>query len=271
MSNVLISKSSTDLWDLALGQQYIDPQNIQTAIEEEVANSDLDFRTRLLLRDAISALRSVIGEVRVEQWLDKSVQAKRIRFIEGSPLGEVGFPSLVHRIMDSTKSETVKQLLRELGLLVEKPTRLVIGGAIALILIDAISRHTEDINVVDEVPEEIRSRHALLENLSRRYGLHLTHFQSHYLPSGWDRRIQFFGNFGQLQVYLIDPSDIFLGKLFSKREKDRDDLRSMLPAFDKTELTERLKETTSTLQQEPGIREAGERNWYILFGEALPL
>jgi hypothetical protein len=49
MNNVLISKSSTDLWDLALGQQYIDPQNIQTAIEEEVAKPDSGERNWYIL------------------------------------------------------------------------------------------------------------------------------------------------------------------------------------------------------------------------------
>lgn len=263
-------QSQCDLWQLVLHAQWIDPADLETAIERELLQPSPDFRTRLLIRDSLSALRSSLGSDCVDRWLRQSRFGADLDKLECSELGPVGFPSLAHRIMQATKSETVQQLLRELGMTIRMPTRLVIGGSIALIMAKALSRRTEDIDVVDEVPTEIRSQHELLDDLAKRYGLHLTHFQSHYLPTGWESRLHFLGTFGKLEVMLVDPCDIFLGKLFSSREKDRDDLRAMAGQFDRAELIERLKNTTESLRQEPGLREAAEKNWYIIFGDALP-
>jgi hypothetical protein len=71
----------------------------------------------------------------------------------------------------------------------------VIGGSIALILPSRISRHTEDIDVVDEIPKSLRDDHDLLTRLAARYGLRPAHFQSHYLPDGWESRVKPFGKF----------------------------------------------------------------------------
>jgi Nucleotidyltransferase of unknown function (DUF6036) len=267
----MFSQLTPDLWELALNQPQIDALDLERAIEEQISGVELDFRTRLLIRDGVAALRVSLGTAGVDRWLRQSPHGQAIQLLELSSLGPTGFPSLVHRIMQATKPETVEQLLRELGLSLTTPTRLVIGGSIALILANALVRRTEDIDVVDEVPAEIRGQHELLDNLAKRYGLHLTHFQSHYLPSGWEDRLQSLGTFGKLDVFLIDPCDIFLGKLFSIREKDRDDLRAMQRLFDKTELIERLRTTTATLRQEPNLREAAAKNWYILFGDAFPI
>jgi hypothetical protein len=104
----------------------------------------------------------------------------------------------------------------------------------------------------------------------RRYRLRLAHFQSHYLPSGWDQRVHSLGTFGRLQVFLVDVYDVFLSKLFSRREKDRDDLRVLAPQLDKEILTRRLRETAAPLSSDPNLRPSAEQNWYILFGEPLP-
>ena len=87
----------------------------------------------------------------------------------------------------------------------------------------------------------------ILEELTRRYGLHLTHFQSHYLPQGWESRTSDFGSFGKIQVRLIDPYDIIAGKIFSNRPKDRDDVRLLSSALDKEQLRQRVVVGSSTL------------------------
>ncbi len=66
-----------------------------------------------------------------------------------------------------------------------------------------------------------------MNGLVERYGLRLAHFQSHYLPDGWQRRVESFGVFGELAVFLVDPVDIAVGKLFSRRDKDLDDVRML--------------------------------------------
>ena len=109
-----------------------------------------------------------------------------------------------------------------------------------MILTGYLSCATTDIDIVNEVPPEIRNQRELLAEIEKRYGLMLTHFQSHYLPSGWEKRLHDLGSFSSLQIYALDVYDIFLGKLFSKRDKDLDDLRAIEPKIDKVQLTKQL-------------------------------
>lgn len=171
---------------------------------------------------------------------------------------------------DATDPETLKQFLRELGDTLKVPARLEVGGSTALILRGLLSRATDDIDVVDEVPKSIRVERELLEGLIQRYGLRLTHFQSHYLPSGWSQRLESIGRFGKLDVFLVHPVDIFVGKLFSKRTKDLDDLRMLLPGLDRAAIVDCLKNSAQPLRADPNLRADAQRNWYILFGEELP-
>jgi hypothetical protein len=173
--------------------------------------------------------------------------------------------------VETIRPEQVKQFFRELAQHVQHPVHLAVGGAIALILPGLLSRRTEDIDVVTEVPSELRSQHQLLAQLAVRYGLELTHFQSHDLPQGWQQRLHSQEPFGQLQVSLIDAYDIFLSKLFSSRIKDRDDLRLLAPQLDKAIIMRRLHDTTHDLLAAPGLRAKAEQNWYIIYGESLPI
>ncbi len=248
----------------------MDPGRLAAAIERQAASGDLDFRTRLLIRDGVDALTRYWGGDRVNAWLAGCVSAARIKAILQEDLGEVGFPSLSARLMDATKPDQILQFLRELGAHVHHEARVFVGGSAALILAGHLHRHTEDIDVVDELPAEVRTEYALLEGLARRYGLQLAHFQSHYLPHGWESRLKSLGSFGRLQVFLIDAADIFLSKLFSGREKDRDDLRLLAPQLDKADLVRRLRTDAVRLAGEERLRQAAATNWYIVFGEALP-
>jgi hypothetical protein len=134
--------------------------------------------------------------------------------------------------VDATSPDAIHSYLRELATHVHRPVRLVIGGSVALILEGLLSRSTEDIDIVDEVPAEVRQQHALLEQLRQDHGLQLAHFQSHFLPSGWEVRLHSLEPVGRVEVALVDRYDIFLGKLFSARRKDRNDLRTLLPVLD---------------------------------------
>jgi len=169
--------------------------------------------------------------------------------------------------VDTIKPDDVLALLRELSLHVHSPTRIVIGGSIALILRGQLSRSTEDIDLVDEIPAELRSEHKLLDDLSAEYGLRLAHFQSHYLPQGWEQRIVSVGAFGKLQVFAVDVYDIFVGKLFSARSKDRSDLRAILPNLDRQTLMARLRQTTAPFRSDSQLLDAATKNWFILTGE----
>lgn len=260
--------AQVDLWTLTRAQPQIDPTALSRALEREAADGPLDFRTRLLIRDSIDALEAYWGPDRVANWLGQSASRRILVEIHQSELGPAGFPSLKQRIMDAIEPETVQQFLRELGTHVHHPHRIVIGGAIALILARKLARATEDIDIVDEVPAELRSQHELLDRLLQQYGLHLTHFQSHYLPAGWEQRITSLGRFGQLDVFLVDPIDIFSSKLFSARDKDLGDLRVLARELDK-ETARRRALSAEGLMANSTLAQQAAKNWYIVFGEEL--
>jgi hypothetical protein len=240
------------------------------AIECAAQRPDLDYRTRLLIRDGTRALESHWGKERLRGWLRNSQARRQIEVLEQEEFGEIGFPSLKERLVDATTPATVERYLRELSAHVHRPVRLVIGGSVALILEGLLSRATEDIDIVDEVPADLRQQHALLERLQRTYGLQLTHFQSHFLPSGWETRVRSLEPLGRLQVGLVDAYDVFLSKLFSARDKDRNDLHALMPPLDQETVKNRLKDTCRALLDDPALRQRAEQNWYILTGEALP-
>jgi hypothetical protein len=257
------------LWDLVWGKPEVDPDRLARALDAE-ARPGLDHRTRLLIRDSSRALERYWGPERWSAWLARSPARQAIEAVRGEALDGTGFPYLEGAIVERTDPETVRQYLRDLGVHARRPAELNIGGAIALILPEVLVRATQDIDIVDEVPAELREQHALLDTLNRRYRLALTHFQSHYLPSGWRERRHFYGSFGPLSVYLVDEYDIFLGKLFSRREKDLDDLRLLLPGMDRARIERQLAETCAGLLADTGLRAAAETSWYILTGDALP-
>jgi len=261
---------NTDLWSLALKRQQIDPLELAAAVQQEALHDELDFRTRLLIRDSVQALRRYWGRKKLGTWLEGCVSGSRIKSILEQDLGEPGFPSLRRRVVDITRPETIRQFFRDLGSRSHRPVQMHVGGSIALILPGYLKRRTEDIDVVDEVPAEFRSQHKVLRELRDRYNLQLTHFQSHYLPAGWERRLHTLEPFGALQVSLVDAGDVFLSKLSSKRTKDLDDLRALAPQLNKETLVTRLRETAASLLTSESLHEQATQNWYIVYGESLP-
>ena len=69
---------------------------------------------------------------------------------------------------------------------------------------------------------------------------------------------------------LVDPYDVFVGKLFSVRAKDRDDLRMLKRRLDKETIVQRLLETAGKLRSDLRLAKAAEDNWFVVFGERLP-
>ncbi len=258
------------LWNLTLPGRQIDPGELAKALVELAESEALDFRTKLLIRDSFRALRLHWGEERFVKWISAAPSHERMEQIANSDLGPPGFWSLEKRIMQPTRPEIVQQLLRELGHVVRRPARIAIGGSIVLILSGVLQRATEDVHVVNEIPAELREQHDLLNDIASRYDLRLRHFQSHFLPSEWESRLQSLGRYGQLDVFLIDTYDVFVSKLFSARTKDLDDLRMIAPNFDKEKVATRLRDSGKTLRGEPDLAVNAEKNWYIVYGDSLP-
>ncbi len=255
----------------------VDADQLARAVEQASdADPDaLDYRTRLLIRDSVRALEAHWGRARLQVWLHASPRRLAIEracdpaFFDADPT-EVGFPSLERRVVDAIQPETINRFFRDLSFRVSRPTRLVVGGSIPLMLAGHLTRYTEDVDVVDELPAELRGQHDILNELSDLYGLRLTHFQSHYLPTGWESRLRSYGAFQSLQVFLVDPYDIFVGKLFSNRAKDRQDLNDLTSRLDRSIILARLRDSTASFRSDEQLLEAAKRNWFVLFGEDLP-
>ncbi len=263
-------KPPPDLWTLAFGRPQIDPHDLAAAAEELACKSDLDYRSRLLIRDSVQALRGYWGDARVDRWLAKLPVHSEIAEIEAYEFDKIGFPSLRKRLMDKLLPKTIRQYFQDLGKSVRKRTHIDIAGAVALILPGYVERSTGDIDVVGEVPEEIRNNHSLLENLEAEHGLQLGHVQTHYFPSGWSERVHAFEIYDQLEVSLVDVYDVFLSKLFSARLKDRSDLNLLVPQLDKETILVKLRSTCSGFLGLPRLRGLAADNWKFIFLEDFP-
>src|SRR6266496_3335232 len=125
-----------ELWAATRNLPHIDANALARAVENAVAADSLDYRSRLLVRDSVRALETHWGKQRFQHWLNQSPNRDRIELAYDAPSksDEVAFPYLASRVMDAIQLETVLQLLRELSGHLNQPTRIVIGGSIALVL-----------------------------------------------------------------------------------------------------------------------------------------
>jgi Nucleotidyltransferase of unknown function (DUF6036) len=258
------------LWRLVRRGSQVDPRDLADAVCRQAEAESPDYRTRLLIRDSVDALRAFWGEDRVTRWLDTAPSGETIRTICAQDYEEVGFPSIRRRLVDKTQPEHVRQFLEEAGRSLHNPVRIYVGGSVALIMPGYVDRQTDDIDVVGEVPKDLRDNHALMNALMDRYALHLGHVQPHYFARGWQDRAHSLDTFGRLQVYLLDVYDVFLSKLFSVRDKDRDDLRVLIPQLDKDVLVRKFKESAGDFLAAQHLKDIAIANWKILFGEDLP-
>jgi hypothetical protein len=264
------------LWGL-LARATIDPRALALAIQAVLIEPKLDWRTIQLVKEGWEALEQAVEPALLNEYLlsgkacqiTEAMQARMLDDSRGHQV--VKFPSIKGRLMPHVSSIMVRQFLRELGSTIAPPVTITMGGAASLILRELLSRATEDVGVVDEVPVEVRSQHEILEGLSARYGLHLTHFQSHYLPAGWESRTIDFGAFGGIHVRLVDVVDITAGKVLSARAKDLDDFRLLSLSLDKEELRHRVIQGSSCLISSEQSRQQAIKNWYIVYGEDLGL
>jgi hypothetical protein len=259
-----------DLWTLARLRPYVDPHDLTIAIERQIAAKDLDYRSRLLIRDSIDALKGYWGPEKFAAWYDQTPMRGEIEGICGEEFDKVGFPSMRKRVMDRTTPEQIRNYLERLGQKFRKKTVIEIAGSCALILIDLLDRGTEDIDIVDEVPKEIRDRPDITDELQGLFFLHLGHVQRHYFPAGWQERTHFFDRYDRLTVRLVDKHDVFLSKLFSARVKDKIDLRELVDKVTKETLVDLLKRCCGGFLSDERLKQLATDNWHLLYKEDLP-
>jgi hypothetical protein len=161
----------------------------------------------------------------------------------------------------------IRQIFSLLGERVRGSVDVYIAGSIPTLIQGLSARPTDDIDIVNEVPAEIRKQSDLLKRIRTEYGLTFGHVQSHYLPANWQQRRRFLGDFGGLHVYLVDVVDIFVSKLSSKQEKHQQDLRVLAKKLNKDEIKSRLLGDGKPFLDDPFLRPQIEKNWTFVFQE----
>lgn len=255
-------------WQLVHNGGQIDAATFLDALADPSVALAGDVRSQLLVRDGLRAIGRLWLPSRLARRIDQYPTADRLRLLQDALPGERGFWMLGERIVDSLDPKMALDMLRELGTRVARPATITIGGSIALILERILVRQTDDVDVVDELPEAVRTEYALLDELTSRYKLKIAHFQSHYLPDGWRSRTHSLGRFGKIDVHVVDAVDVLTGKLFSRRTKDLDDLREALPRINMEDFRRRIQNSTTGYRNDPHSLPNGVRNWYILTGES---
>lgn len=259
------------LWTIAHHNGGVNAVELLRALGDRDLPTDPNPRTPLLVRDSLRALELKWGRQTLLARLTNLCDTQRLFDYSRSAGDDHGFPSLERRTMDATEPEDILAVFRELGRHLSKPVELIVGGSTSLILAAIIVHETEDIDVVNEVPADIRTDYAYLDWLKERYPLQLTHFQSHYLPDGWEERTRSLGSFGHLHVRLVDTVDVLVGKLFSRRNKDYVHLAEAWKQIDRAAFRDRLATSTANLRQDASSLAAAKHNWYVLTGdEELP-
>src|SRR5437588_9374273 len=101
-----------DLWSLVLDPGQIAPLELAEAIQDQASQDTLDFRTRLLIRDGLEALRKYWGQGRLMAWVAGCPVRGRLESIWHEDLGAPGFPFLGEQLMEPTRPETIQAFLR---------------------------------------------------------------------------------------------------------------------------------------------------------------
>ena len=264
------SNFEDDPWELIWGQPYIDADRLSLAMQRELlSKGTMDFRTRLLIRDSVKALESFWGQKRFFKWLKESQVESIVQKILQEDFGDEGFHNIRSRLVANIKKAQLEQIFDILGRKLQAPIEVYIAGSIPTLIAGLTARPTDDIDFVDEIPIEIRENRESVNQIANKYGFMLGHVQSHYLPSNWQARCQFMGEFGKLRVYFVDSYDIFVSKLASKKEKHLDDLRVLAEKLDKNEIKKRLLIDGKVFLDSPFDRPTIEENWQFIFRELL--
>jgi hypothetical protein len=269
---VSMSQAPTDLdpWRLVWGQPFIDCGTLALAIEQDLErNHEPDFRTRLLVRDAAVAIRSYWGARKFNEWLATSPAGGQVSAILDEDLGKTGFPAIRRRLVDTVDLTRISRIFDLLGRAIHGPVEVHIAGSIPTLIKGLTVRPTGDIDFVDEVPAEVRRQRTVLRKIASDFGLKLGHVQSHYLPTHWQNRRQWLGDFGGLRVYVVDEYDIFVSKLSSKKAKHQSDLGVLALKLDKEIARERLFTDGLSFLDDAKLRPQIEENWRFIFQEPL--
>ena len=260
-------RKEPDAWSLVRTPGQIDAETLFEAVRRLPSIADFDYRSEMLVHDSLTVLGEHWGEPALQRRLAGCANRVTLESLRRKEFEKFGFWSLRRRVVEATDPEVILRLFRELGRSIHRPAKITVGGSSALILTYLLVRQTDDIDVVNELPDVVRADPRLVDDLAGKFNLRLTHFASHYLPDRFERRTNSLGIYGRLEVRLVDAIDVIAGKLFSRRPKDFKDIQAVWDAIDRVVLRSRVQNATASLRKEARLAEAAEKNWYVLTGE----
>ena len=256
-----------DGWSLVASRAPIPEDALIPALRRTaVLEPDRCYRTRMMVHDALDAMAARLGEAEVRRRVGDDEAGRSLAADWADEYDKEGFWSIKFRIVEPVTPDLILTMLRELGNKLRRPASINVGGSCSLILAEVLSRPTNDVDVVNELPDVIRNDHELVNFIADKYNLRPTHFASHYLPDNWEFRTRSLGRLGRLDVKVVDPIDVIAGKFFSKRQKDGKDLLAVWPRVDHDVLRDRLEFNTADLRKEQRLLDAARHNWYIFTG-----
>lgn len=251
-----------ELWRMAWRYRAISPTQL-TELLPIALPAAKDERSRMLIRDAMNALRDRNQDAALRSHPDYAL----LEAIRTTEFDKVGFRTLGSRLMEPTTPAQIERFFRELGRRVRTHTVLYVAGSAVLLANRLIVRHTTYVDVINEIPASIREDHEIIDTVERATQLRLAHTASHYYPKGWRNRTSSYGVFDLLDVRFIDPIDQLVGKLFSKRDRDAQDVKDAWDGIDQNAFRDRLQRTTHELRQVERVQSNALETWYILTGE----
>ena len=103
---------ATDLWSLTSGRPEVDPSDLAAAVQEEANRERLDYRTRLLIRDSVTALRNHWGEQKFAAGLEGCPARVQIEAISREHFDRPGF-SVEERLVEKTDPAGAEKLFEK--------------------------------------------------------------------------------------------------------------------------------------------------------------
>jgi hypothetical protein len=137
--------------------------------------------------------------------------------------------------------QRLEELLRALGAAFRHPCRLYLSGGDSLVW-RGLRGFTRDVDIsfeLDPAHDDAWSR--TVQDVKERLDVNIEEAQPGHLvplPPGSENRAEYIGRHGQIDVFLLDPYSVALGKLGRGHVQDIADVRAMLASgvIDATEL-----------------------------------
>ena len=135
---------------------------------------------------------------------------------------------------DNLDGDRLKDAFAALGERLRKPTRVLIGGAGALILRGELSRATTDCDVLHAHPD-MGQLQSDIRTVAESCGLPSgwlngsAQTYAEILPPDYESRLHSLPRFGRLQVMVLHRQDVLVMKLYAGRPRDLADIAALAP------------------------------------------